>query len=744
LRILDHIKKHKQDAIFWQVHQWMDAAGANVRERSAAIDKIITLLSKITDPLLQNGYADGLIAIKEYKLNKKTLHDVLSKRTEDKAATGEEGTNLDKLPGWMSKDEIEFKGYCAVKSEERVGYFGWNGTSKVEISNFLVHPIFHVRGEAEESRHIFEVENRVKRVLMDVPSKVFISLEALQTHLVAKGNFIFFGSKPQLLRIANELLPQFPLCDEIKQLGWQPEGFFAYVNKIFVPGNSSPEGGGREGAFHDLSRWGVAQIKDNYYLIPAASVLYADVRGGDDIFKLVKPLSFVPSKISFDAWAEQMHTVYGDKGLTGVAFALATCFRDILFKINENFPHLYGYGERSSGKSQWAGSVSAIFYKNRTAFNLNSGTDFAFFAYMQSFRNCPAHLNEFDDKVVRDEWFQAIKGIFDGEGRMRGKMGNRNHIEVQHVESSLVLTGQYISTRDDNSVVSRSIVEAFAEKQYTEVEKAEFDKLRRWQEEGLTSLITDIVAHRSMVEKKYYETYNEILAQWRRMTSGEFNQRIFQNWCHLSAMWFLFKDIFKLPVSWPAFNDLAYSKAVEYSRFIRSSDTLTDFWHTVAFLLDQNQIVDGWDFKIQYQSDIRLRNGDGHEVPVKWEQPKKILYLRLNNVHKLYQQAKSKTGSKDSMTLENLKHYFSSRPYFVGQIKQTQFKRLVFKPVEVANNNGTPYTTPTTHVSTIGQPEQTITSAFVFDYDLLGCELERSNPNIEEPYKETLSQLPFG
>lgn len=725
MSILTHIKENKRDAIKWQINRWINAAHDDIHEHAKAVDKIVLLLGKITNPFIQQSYSDYVSSTKSFRISKKMLNDVLSRSTVTEDVDEDMPTALDKLPSWMNKEEIEMNGYCEVKTQERVGFYTVNGTSKVEVSNFIIHPIFHVRGEAEDSRHIFEVENRVKRVLLDVPSKVFISLETLQTHLVAKGNFIFFGSKSNLLRIANTLLPKFPLCDEIKQLGWQPEGFFCYTNMVFDTKLKHLK----------INPYGVVELNEKFFLIPAASKLYAEQRTGDDIFKQLKPLTYLESKVSFKDWSKQMHIVYADKGLVGTAFALATCFRDLLFKINENFPHLYGYGERSSGKSQWAGSIAAIFYKNRAAFNLNSGTDFAFFTYMQSFRNCPAHLNEFDDKVVREEWFQAIKGIFDGEGRMRGKMGNRTHIEVQHVESALMLTGQYVSTKDDNSVVSRSIVESFAEKQFTDAEKAEFDKLRRWQEEGLTSLITEVVQHREEVEQNYYEVYNIILNNWRRETNIEFNQRIFQNYAHLSAMWQIFEIKLGLPVSWIQFNKMAYKKALDNSKFIRSTDTLTDFWTTVVFLLEQNSIVDGWDFKIELAVKLKLRSGDGTESDLEWNEPKKLLYLRLTNVVKLYQQVKAKSGSKDSMSQENLKHYFSNRPYYIGQVKQTQFSRLVFKAEEQVQA-GSGLSGPTSHISTKGKKETQLTSAYVFDYDLLGCELERLTPGLEEYIEE--------
>jgi hypothetical protein len=76
------------------------------------------------------------------------------------------------------------------------------------------------------------------------------------------------------------------------------------------------------------------------------------------------------------------------------------------------------------------------------------------------------------------------------------------------------------------------------------------------------------------------------------------------------------------------------------------------------------------------------------------------------------------------MNFESLKHYFSNRPYYVGQVKQKAFKRYVYKAIEkpgAANPLGPD--APAT-ITNERKKEQKITSCYVFAYDLLGCELE--------------------
>lgn len=155
---------------------------------------------------------------------------------------------------------------------------------------------------------------------------------------------------------------------------------------------------------------------------------------------------------------------------------------------------------------------------------------------------------------------------------------------------------------------------------------------------------------------------------------------------------------------------------------MRSSDTLSEFWNTVSFLVDQGLIVDGWDYRIETVMQIRIRSSRKEEFTQTFNEPTKVVYMRMNNIHKHYQQAYRTRTGKEGMTMENLLHYFSSRKYFLGANKQSRFKRFITKTENVTRAHGLTNTSvPETHKV----EESTISSSYVFLYDELGLDIER-------------------
>ncbi|MEQ1678530.1 MAG: hypothetical protein ABL876_17675, partial [Chitinophagaceae bacterium] len=639
---------------------------------------------------------------------------------------------INNLPKWMDKEHFEMHGYSAVNNKNRTGYYTHNGDKSIEVTNFIITPIFHVYAGIM-SRHLIQIDNGKRKAVLDIESKALVAIDLLQTHVVSEGNFIIHGSKPQMLRIASRLLESFPKCTEVKFPGWQAAGFFAFVNCIYTPGNN----------IHQLDEWGVYKHTDEKnYLIPAASAAYAELQQtGDDPYENDRPLTYKPSTTTFSQWADRMHRVYREKGPVAIAFTILTAFRDIVFDIDNNCPHLYGFGERSSGKSKWAESICAVFYTKRAAFNLNSGTDYAFFAYMQRFINCPSNLNEFDEKIIKPEWFQSIKGAFDGESRQRGVMGSKNRTEIMKIRSTLVLIGQYLCTMDDNSIVSRSIIEGFNEKEHSDEDKQEYDKLKRIEEAGLSHLVTDIINLRPVVKEQYRDSFNKTLQHWRLNTPlGEVgNIRIMQNWCHLYTGWKIISKHMKMPVSNNEFEKYCSEKAMQWSRFIRSSDTLSEFWNTIAYLVDMGSIVDGWDYKIVTLTEIKIFKNRKEEVIQSFNDPTKVIYIRMNNVHKQYQLAFRQRTGKEGMTMENLLHYFSSRKYFVGNNKQSRFKRFVVKTENVTTPGFAG--SPAIQRPEVRREEEAInTSSYVFLYNELGMDIERETQGIPEDLELKMEQ----
>jgi DNA primase len=705
---------HFYDAIHWHVDELYKGA-ADEYQTGLIKQDALELLASIPNQLIRNNYFNGIT--KKYKWKASEMMKQLNQLAEDKEEIKldpDADDNYDAVPEWMDKDELAKTGYCAVKNGKRFGYYSYMNGVKIEITNFIITPLFHVRGK--ESRHLIQIDNGKRKAVLDIESKALVSIDLLQQYIVSEGAFLIYGAKAQMLRIAASLLSNFPTCYEVHFLGWQKEGFFAFVDKIYVPGEG----------LKDLDQWGIMQHKDENYLVPAASAAYKELqRAGDDPYENERYLSYLPAPVTFSTWASQMQRVYQDKGITAVAYCILTIFRDIIFEIDNNCPHLYGFGERSSGKSKWADSIAALFYKKqRSAMNLNSGTDFAFFSYMQKFKNCPAQLNEFDEKVIKQEWFQAIKGVFDGEGRQRGVMGSKNKTEIMKIESTLVLTGQFLVTMDDNSIVSRSLIEGFHERELNEDDKQEYNKLKSWEDAGLTSLLVELLQHRADFKKEYKGHFDTTLSEWRRSVKGEFNQRIMQNWCHLATCYSLVHKKINLPVPAHEFETYCKKKANEWSRFIRNSDTLSEFWNTLAFLVDQGTLVDGWDYQIQEKAECTIRKDRNEDYTHQFIEPTKLLFLRLNNVHKHYQQAYRMRTGKEGMSLENLMHYFSSRKYFLGNQKQKKFKKwdLVTENRVYPQGQGGAAILPETKKVQV----ETSTSCHVFYYDQLGMDIERN------------------
>lgn len=730
-----------QDAIFWHIQNLLLADVLEDHFRlGKAIEEVLQLLSIIPNAIIRTNYFDSIC--KKYKWKRADLQKQLNELVDQKEELIDdgEGRAINNLPKWMDKEHFEMHGYSAVNNKNRTGYYTHTGEKSIEITNFIITPIFHVYA-GKDSRHLIQIDNGKRKAVLDIESKALVAIDLLQGYVVGEGNFIIHGSKPNMLRIASNLLESFPKCSELKFLGWQTPGFFAFAEGIFLPGTG----------WMQVDEWGVYKHTDEKnYLVPAASAAYAELsQTGDDPYENDRVLSYNPSKVTLPEWASLMNRVYKEKGPVAIAYVFLTIFRDIVFDIDNNCPHLYGFGERSSGKSKWAESIAAVFYKKRSAFNLNSGTDYAFFSYMQRFINCPTQLNEFDEKIIRPEWFQSIKGAFDGEGRQRGVMGSKNRTEIMKIRSTLILVGQYLCTMDDNSIVSRSIIEGFNEKEHTDEDKQQYDQLKRIEERGLSNLVTDVLQLRPIIKEQYRDKFNATLQQWRTNSLSEAgNIRIIQNWCHLFTGWNIISNHFKLPVSNAEFEKYCFEKALQWSRFIRSSDTLSEFWNTIAFLVDQGIIISGWDFKIETIHELRIRKNRKEEFVQQFTEPTKVIYIRMNNVHKHYQQAyRSRTG-KEGMTMENLEHYFSSRKYYVGSNKQSRFKRFITKTENVTHAGFAGI--PATQRPEVTRQEETIlTSSYVFLYNDLGMDIERETPGmpeqITEPNQitEPVDDLPF-
>lgn len=691
-KISDFIRNNKTDAITWKADLLFSKAGDDIHEKSEAMALVVDMLSVITDDVKREEYIK--ILSKRHGIKPKTFESQLKKAEESKR---EKVQHLDEdefaLPGWVSDKEEFFKnGFVPRFDGDYTGYYFGTGTSKLtRMTNFVIKPLLHIYHKQDNKRMI-EVTNGRTTKIIEMPSKSLISVEQFEASLFEEGFFYTEGgfnkvNLKKLISVWGE--ESFPICYELKSLGWQPEGFFAYSNFVY------------DGDLKRFDDMGIVAVNTKRYYSPSVSSIQADVRTEDDIYENDRYLSYSEPPVNFEQWSRLFIQVYGQNGWMGIAYVMVTLFRDIVF-ASTKVPHLYAYGAVQAGKSEFGESISNAFFNNMPAFNLNQGTDFAFFSRMERFRNCPNALNEFDENAIKDEWFRAIKGAYDGEGREKGRGGKEGKTRTQKITCTLVLMGQYLSTKDDNSVLSRCIPLAFRENNNrTEEQISNFRNLKELEKNGLSGMLIELMGKRSSVKRDYAQSF---AAMQRRVTddllqSGKVvKSRILKNVCAPMAMVEIMAKHIQLPFTSEEFYSYGKGMIEQVSNLVSESNSLAEFWRTVEFLLERTEITEGIEFRLE---DVRsVRVSVGRETQEKtFEEITKVLFIRLNIIHPLYAENFKRKYNKPAPNLETIRLYLGEQGYFVG------------------NNPGSFFKTK--------DGKRTNTSSIVLDYEKLGVNLER-------------------
>lgn len=686
-----------------------------------AIEDLIREICLIANVFERNAAIDDVA--KAWKVAKKLVADAVKSKLQEQElelkSESDEGIagNFPDFAMARTKElfEVGFIAHVDPKRLRETGiWFYKGGTALEQVSNFTLKPLYHIQSATDDKR-IIEINNGRKIHVVDLPSRAMISVEMLSGALYEKGNYLFFGSKVHLHKILDHIGDHFGEAKELVTLGWQPAGFFAYSNGIVRPAT---------GAFEQMDEMGMVSVDGVNYFSPSISEIYNHIQGGDDDEyendRYLKhgslPRLDDGTVLNFGSWAEMMQRVYGAAGQISVGYVLVAAFKDIVFKLDNNCPHLSFYGEPGSGKSKCAESNAALFFNSKLPFNLNYGTDFAFANSLKRFRNCIVWLDEFDDGKIKEERFQAIKGAYDGAGRERGRGGSKNKSEMSKVNSALLLTGQTLSTHDNNAALTRCISVAFSKVSAADRDPEQvklYDQLKRMEKEGISALLVEVVAQRAHVEQHYYTTFAQIAAELsRELRTHAVQERILRNYTALATMVEILGNKLRLPFTNETFRGLIKEHIIKLSRLIAESDALRGFWNTIQKLFETGHITEGLLFRIVTVQEITIRDKDsGSDKKITFEQPTKLLLLRLTTLHGLYMEECRRATGKNGIDLNSMILYFNTAKGYVGQSKGQKF----------------------------GKGEQEITtSCYIFRYEELDIALDTAGSSEQQQITTTI------
>ena len=661
----------------------------NVRDKSDLFNTLCEMLSFIEDDNILNDYCKSIAKTCSFDLKdfRREAHRLKEER--DMTTIAEDDVPL---PEGVSREEFEKHGFYGLSEKGKAGYYFWNtGAHKfIAFSNFVITPLHHIYSKMDNKR-LVEIDNGRYKTILDLPSKALVGIQQFRELMYQEGNYRFDGNATHLNKIVAKISEQFPRCEELKTLGWQNEGFYAFSDGIF------------NGSFMKVNPHGVVMHKEKHFFLPAFSTIYADVREEDDQYENDRWFKFNYSpKNNFQRWSLLMTEAYGEKGMFGVAFLLASLFRDMIYSKYKVFPHLFLFGEKGSGKSQLGWSLNNVFWNSQPGFNLTAGTNVGFYRKLARARNSIVWFDEYND-YIDPKRFQALKSAYDGIGHEKGVMSRDNRTESTKVNSACVISGQYLPTLDDNALFTRSLLLTFRKEDWQgkpEVTKA-YSELKQMEESGLSGVIGDVMKYRDLMEAKYATVFQEEFTRMKEEVE-EYNERILRNFITLISSVKVMQDVLNIPFKYEEIFKLSKAMIIEQSAQINESEALSQFWMMIEFLFRDKKI--NWDqsrdkgkqqveidFKIETRQEIKIMANRKEEVVTVLDKPMRLLFIRFTKVHPMYMEMHRKQHGHNGMAMSSLKTYIHGHKAFIGLTRSTVFddgisSAYVFKYDEIGVN----------------------------------------------------------
>lgn len=639
--------------------------------------------------------------------------------------------DIDNLPSYVDRKFLtKFKHFPVEnKGGKQIFYMFQNESGTLgKVGNFYMEPQFHViHDDPKKDKRIVKLNhaeiNQTK--YCEVPSNDMIEFGAFRKFLFRQGPYLLTGGKTwHLDMILNSIALKFPVTYELEIFGQQPEGFYAFSNAIVA-----------DGEIKHMNDLGLINHKERTYYSPSVSVIHKDARQDNDHFAQQRTFTYKEGNpnITFERWSNLLVEVYkyNSNGHWALLMAILSAFRSEIFPIGRLFTTLFLTGPTECGKSQIAISIRSLFFdRDAPLYNLNSGTDASMYTLLEKYRDAPVVMEEYNDMQISDNKFQGLKAaVYDGEGKTKRKDATSRDLDQSEVNAAPILLGQEAPERDDNSLQNRAIMCPVKKKDdWSEEERNNFVSLKDWEKQGLTHILVEILKQRPSIKKHYAKKLRIVEKELQRdlVKAGlPYQTRILNTISLFLALVKVFEehiDNLKLPFTYEEFYQIARAKLVSQSESITSSNRLSVFFEKVVSLSEdqRNGIKFGKEYKIEILDEIQLRVGRDKYADQRWENPKRLLFIRLDQVHDKY---KRLVGDDEYLKMNNLRNYLNDHPAFIGNVKQTRF--VWEDETRVKDGNGI--------VVSKMQQSAKRTSAAVFDYDLLNIDMGNQTFESEEP-----------
>ena len=702
--ILSEIEE--QDFILWYA-QKLFMRGDTTAERAEHINTIAKLVARIDDDVKESMYIKQLLSIyKDKKLWASAIGQAKKQRKEN--ASVKQNKTLD-------RDLYQRYGFY----EENNCYFsiGKEGEDR-QWSNFTMEPMFHIKDPLLPKR-LYKIRNASKvEEIIELKQEDLVSLAKFKQRVEGLGNYIWLAKEEHLTKLKMFLYEQTETATEITQLGWQRKGFFAFGNGAYF-----------NGQWHPTDDYGIVRLDGvgNFYL-PANSRIYRDETKLFQFERRFVHLTY--SGITFRQYTDQLIKVFGDNAKVGIAFFIATLFRDVVTGITKSFPILNLFGPKGSGKSELGHSLMSFFISENIPPNIQNSTEAALAETVAQCANALVHLDEYKNTIELTKR-EFLKGLWDGSGRTRMNMDRDKKRETTRVDSGIILSGQEMPTIDI-ALFSRLVYLTFNKSEFDGEAKKNFDELTEMRKLGCSHLTLQLLKHRALIEAEFSANFRAALADILLAVENDgIEDRILRNWAIPLAIIRTLSGTLDLAFGYRDMLKICINGIRKQNAECKSNNELANFWNVVNFLHLNGDIYIEGDYRIMYQTNFL---GKGQKERIVFKRTKPILYIRKTRIMMLYKK-NGKLIGENTLPTESLKYYLENSKEYLGIKQSMRFKNIIngLHQVDTVENNGVKQLT---HTDSIDQ-------AMCFDYEMLcdsfgiNLEVEKSAPDEPEEFPNT-------
>jgi DNA primase len=458
------------------------------------------------------------------------------------------------------------------------------------VSNFSIEIVQHMQDENFPMKliRICNVDNIEK--IFDVKSDLINALSSFNSVVTNYGNFFYSASPSDHEKLKRYLFDKMGNGLKIEILGWQPEGFWTWNNKVIIPGN-------RE---EFVNKEGLFKYKDESYYIPSANKMYMN-----NMFKFgpQKKFKSIDTEITHGQYLTQVYKVHREHSITGILFGITSIFQDIVTANLNFFPILFYFGPASTGKDNLCAAIQSLMGLPQTAIQLEGGasTIKAQIREFSQFNNGISQLAEY--KRGDPKLDGLIKGLWDRRGYKRGSLESKVATDEIPILCSTLLTGNDFP--DAEALITRLLWEEMKAQEFDDAAKVEFNKLADMIKKGVSGLSDYFINKRAYIEEVFLDSYRANVKLLNDLDKfKDTTSRIISNLAVLLTTYHLFEKEIHFPFRQSeVINHFAFM-VDNQKRKLATASPFIKFWDCFAMTMRGN-VND----QLRINQDIRIEGG---------------------------------------------------------------------------------------------------------------------------------------